>query len=69
MPTKTEVETITRKRMVSREDIAEYQQRGWKFVENKGKMSAIMEKTEKVQAKVVPSKPEVKDKGVKSNED
>ena len=58
MATKKEVETITRKRMVNREDIAEYQQRGWKFVENKGAQSAIMEKTEKVMAPVVPSKPE-----------
>ena len=52
-----EVETITRKRMVHREDIAEYNQRGWKFVKNAGKQSAIMEKTEKVKAEVVPSKP------------
>lgn len=55
-----EVETITRKRMVHREDIAEYEAEGWKFVANKGKQSAIMEKTEKVKVVVVPSKPEEK---------
>lgn len=63
-----EVETITKQRMVHREDIAEYQQQGWKFVENRGKQSAIMEKVLKVQAPVVPSKPEEKKEEKKSKE-
>ena len=58
-----EVETITRRRMVNREDVAEYQKEGWKFVENCGKQSAYVEKTEKVEAEVVPSKPKEEKKG------
>lgn len=60
-----EVEHVTKRRMVNRHDIAEYQQRGWKFVENKGTQSALMEKKIKLEVPVVPSKPEEKLEGKK----
>lgn len=57
MSSHKEVEHIIRQRMVNREDIAEYEAEGWKFVSNKGTQSALMEKKIKVEAPVVPSKP------------
>jgi predicted RNA binding protein YcfA (HicA-like mRNA interferase family) len=57
MATKTEVETITRQRMVLRTDVAEYEQEGWKFVKNKGSQSALMEKVEKVKVPIVANQP------------
>lgn len=53
-----EVETITRRRMVSRHDIAEYEAEGWKFEKNFGTQSAFVTRTEKVKVAVVPSKPQ-----------
>jgi hypothetical protein len=52
-----EVETITRQRHVNRHDVAEYKEKGWKFVKDIGTQSALMEKVEKVKAEVVPSVP------------
>ena len=63
-----EVETIVRRRMVKRQDVAEYEQRGWKFSGNRGSQSALMEKIEKVKAAVVLSAKEEKPKEEKPKE-
>ena len=58
-----EVETITRKRMVNRTDVAEYEAKGWKFDRNAGTQSAYVTKTEKVKAQIVPSVKKQEEKG------